>query len=784
MTGTGRALELGRVRRFFVALTHALADVGVEDAGAELIVFHDADVALKTVYGMTNLAHALPKTQDPRVAVRALLATLNISPIRMLRPHLLEFDKVIKAWPRPSTSMGAGFHKAQRELLARVWELDSYRVELASILRASDKPRHDALALLSDWIMLEGYELFVRLELCFGGDWTQRLTSLLHRRAFDFSRLHPLDDFVTDDTVTEALYATLREHRQDPDLEPNNVIDAAALSGLHRLIRSPELQKKAIRFYTETVPVRQTFEMGDGQDLLAVTIGNRQVSILRTAEYFLLRASFGALGFSKARRAQPTHNGYAIDRFRTLHAELQDLMSTAQAGPELQLRVSQLRLGSTPLGELLDKLYRLQFLRDVVLQWAERPNALEELLPELLPPLSSPAFQDTATLRVMTSFRNLSSQIDMEIGAWRRWNGDFRMLRRALGQKRKVLQGGKKSARDGRALPEIDKDLGFGRWGLERELRDRERLTDLIEAALDESETRLTLRAASLAILLAQQPLERNDLEYALCACWFLQEWGLIARAWTSARETGHVDFTELPAGLHVIGFVGRVKTVYQSERETTADLTRAFDAIVRDVEAFLDGDRSSPDRHMGVAHVAYWAWKRAKEFLASMRLVERPAADSDAAAAAPQLAARGQAWARRSFAAAEEAMRHCQPNSLQFAFALNHCVYVGHAAHIHLDRVQRYYERLSDDADLHRHYRFADTLAMPFTMAVDDLVQRHTLERLVEDDSLRAERASACEALQHSHELLSNALPFFGDEEAMEHLRKVRYLKLRLGCF
>jgi hypothetical protein len=300
---------------------------------------------------------------------------------------------------------------------------------------------------------------------------------------------------------------------------------------------------------------------------------------------------------------------------------------------------------------------------------------------------------------------------------------------------------------------------------------------ELIELELDGSDARLTLRAAHLAGLLRRQPLERNDLEHVLCVLWFLQEWGLITREWGLARKVGHVALAQLPVGLHVIAFVARIKTVYKAERETIADLSRSFEGIVRDVEEFLQCDRTSASRHMGVAHVAYWAWKRADEFLE--RLALRP----DVEEAAPQLSALARTWAKRSFAAAEEAMTLCQPGSLQFAFALNHCVYVGHAARVNLDRVSRYYQQLSSDADLHRHYRFADTLATPFTMAAHDIVNRYTLEHLIDDASLEAQRSNACEALQHSQELLVSAQPFFGDEEALEHLEKVKYLRLCLNC-
>jgi hypothetical protein len=240
------------VLRFYDALGTAIHDRDIEDGGEELKFFYDADVTVDMIIGLTSWSrHALPKLTELSTslvyAVRALMSTGCLPTAMFLRPHLAEIKE--KFEHLPDTPKLAGFHQAAMERLKHEWGLAECEQELRNRLK------EDHARGFYEFIQEHGYAVFVKLELCLGGTWSQRLHRLLHASLFRFSEDGVSDLPRPDDAMAAAFAEHLSILRSDPHRAFNNQLDAYALA---ELSRKRERGVHA-RFYTETPAVRNLF---------------------------------------------------------------------------------------------------------------------------------------------------------------------------------------------------------------------------------------------------------------------------------------------------------------------------------------------------------------------------------------------------------------------------------------------------------------------------------------------------------------------------------------------
>ena len=126
-------LPLESIQRFARALRDAVHDKKLE-ASTSLVFLYDADVVIKTIQGLTFDGAAMVAPGDHRAAVHALLSAGFLGPVRMLRPHLLEFDRAVHSWPDIYSFVDRGLRQAHREYLIKLWGLDQYQVRLAKLI--------------------------------------------------------------------------------------------------------------------------------------------------------------------------------------------------------------------------------------------------------------------------------------------------------------------------------------------------------------------------------------------------------------------------------------------------------------------------------------------------------------------------------------------------------------------------------------------------------------------------------------------------------------------------
>src|SRR5580693_1261912 len=351
-----------QIQKFYVALRDAVHDKKRE-VDRSLRIYYDADAVAKSISGLTNIIRETdaPDLGDAKTAVRALIFSGALGEIRLLRPHLLELQAVLAQWPRQNSfrQVDEWFRLALLRKLAQSWGLIAFSNRILEIRALEPAKRGDLFAVL---LRQEGFQIFIRAQLCFGGTWRQRL-----RRLWDSKLLNFDSDDVEDRLDYGARWADefsrlLGNLRPEIAARSRNLSDAAAMASMARMLETGH--NREIRFYTETAKVQEAFASGLGKACLSTQVAGQSSPILRTAEYFLIRCSFAALQLPGA--VQQSDDSVTLKELDDLQAELGEL-ATEPASEHIRMEVLRRRyLGDLPLVELIPGFFELKFVRSFV----------------------------------------------------------------------------------------------------------------------------------------------------------------------------------------------------------------------------------------------------------------------------------------------------------------------------------------------------------------------------------------------------------------------------------
>ena len=765
--------ELDTIRQFSYALKTALRDRKLEENLPVFFLF-DADVAIKTVYGLTIFSEEVlpdPET-DHRLAVRALLSTRRFARIRMLWAHLIEFNRNLNSWPH-LTVMREAFHLEQIRQLEDAWGLAEHNGTLGEIVKKNDSD------LFSQFLRKYGWETFVKLELCYGGTWQQRLHRLVKGGVFDFTPIDPADRFITSGDFVLEVYEELSGHRDRQDSTYNNIVDASALDVLRRLIS--HRAKFHVRFYTET---RALSDLGKGFTALCYSPLDPETSVFIDESYCLMRSSFSALlpGHSTPELEYTSDVGPSREELSRISAELQLLLSKDLPETEFRKAVARISVdygpgdASATLVEVIHDFYRLRFLNNVVLQW-KLPLQIRDMVPNLRAAYETKSLMESARIDLNEAFYKVSETLKKQIGHLSDWRNDFLRIRAALLRRRSAI-GHLDSP------PRLDTDIGLARWGLDKSLTAPEEIRDFIHSILEERESQINIRASEFALELLDRSKSKQKVELVITVLWFLQLTRLIVREFKLHEE----EIRDLPSyvGLKALDYVAQVKSVYDDSMRVgllQSHYIETCDKVLSDIENFTNDldETSAPIGLMGLAHAAYWAWCRLEKQLGA-RLSHD---DSDSSQADMQdLKEVADRWAKKSFSAGKDAASKLKAPQIDWAFAVNHCAYLGHSAGIFKEETGEFYTTLSPYLDDYNHYRFADTMALPFSQDAERILRVHGLlgSPPKERNSASLPRA-CCEKLEYAKHLLEKSRPWFGDQEVEHHYRQILYLLNLARC-
>jgi hypothetical protein len=761
------SISATRLRRFAVALDHAVQDVKLEATQRNIRFFFDTDCVFRTIIGFTSPPSSTPRAGDPRTVIHALLTTPEMPPIRMLRPHLVEFYGLLQNQAPAAVADRYLFKTVMGRLIA-VWGIHQYERALHKIHQIADPTEAQKAFLV--FIREQGVEVFVKLQLCLGGTWRARLGRMWKDKRLDFVPHALGGDFSDYDGEGTPFFTALTKLRAKPIV--SNVIDASALRMLHRLTLADPVSE--VRFYTETQPIRQLFRVPEIASLLTCkTVDGRSMSLMRDENYFLMRTSFRALGFPRKAPQSDIMNqsdvttkkddggGYTLQELESYSSDLNDALRRG-GGRGIMKALEEIKLHGRPVDIVLEEFYKLEFLRNVVLDW-DLPEGMRDWVPDLYRLYEDRELMEEAEESLASVVEEVTTELRNQLGDLKHWRQSYDQLRAAATKRR-----GEISNDD--PLPQLKDDVGIGRWGLELHLANPDRISTTIYRLIRSDEDEFSLACAQLAAVIAN-PQDKHDLEYLMCVLWFLQAKRLLCQVWRTSAEQ---NLGGVP-GYYAFYLVSHVKSLAQrksSQHQLVRELLAAVKQSERLVSRFEGIERGYA--RMVVAHVSYWVWYILRDHSGKV---------GKAGLQQARIARLVTRLGYRSLEAAERAMDDLEPNSLAWYFAVNHAVYVGIATGFKKDVTAERYDLLQSAPQVRLHYRFADTLAFLHIHAVETKIDTHGYAALLSDARLRSIRSDICRNLRRADEYLRNAGPCYGDEEVTKHRQKVDANLTRFEC-
>ncbi len=719
-------IRLHEVQRFSSALALALIDTEIERQRT-IHYYFDADVVVNVVLGFLQFQNTQSELDRREYVVQALLSEGLLCPLRILRPHALELEAILRSQPNYRTDGELDHLKKQFSDFIDQRGVARTLQDLDNILdgSASDKDKQREFLSL---VRQHAPRAFYALEFV-NGTWTQRLKRLHERGLLLFEASSPDVHLLVGTREVQTIKGELGRARPlATDLA--NLFDAVGLVSLNWLQR----QGQSVRFYTETKAL-QTLVRHHPAALDLMTErgldGDRKVPILRDTEYFLMRANFEALSFGT-----PTDNGL-INRDELVYLSAQ-LVSVLESSPSRAIDMAcKTRLGDRHLSEVIRELSTLTFLQNVVTRSGERliGEGAEEWL-RVWRYATGLGRSDLVTAEIGGVRDELRTYVkDVKL-----WSDCYRGIQRSAATLRERWHR--------EFAPDANCHLGLVRWGLTLDPDSEELLQSLLLQLTSRDSGQFDDGCAQLATMVLYGLDDHHRVVLGCALLWLLQRYDQIEAMISS--HLGQSCPVDEETGLRIL----QAAAVLRRRLDITELELKELLAIVEAIGFELPPEKLGR-YHLGLGFLYFYA------YLASSR--DRRHDDA-------------QAFARASFEMGWKALDSLRPMSLPWCFAANHCSYVGTVTGESPDNTQAALRYLREcRATDHWHYRFVDTLAYR-----EYLVATEIWSRGAHDDAVRR---VVCGRLRSAREIFETIGPTYGDSEVEQHRLQLSALELDAGC-
>ncbi len=636
-----------QVRQFFETLRMAVYDKHLEREGYKLVIYVDADVAVRMVAGFEDRGG----TEQENLA-RALISCGFFGPVQLLRPHALELHDYISSWAKEEEAEG---ETTFRDRVAHFLAESGLKDQLLAIMESGKETNEEYL----EKLRVAGVKAFLAFEQAFG-PWTRRLRRLyntvlrLDQPGPDIRQLLGESEHMVEKAM-EVLRSTQgRPYRSIA----SDYRDACALSALDWLRRRDErdlLRRERIRFYTETNVVRSamTDPNGLGNDLRYESdymdvegVSPETRRIVRSADYFLMRCRFKELSFeAKDPPRELSDLIRGVDRKDILRLE----------NSQLQRALTELKVEGESLANIIPEFEDLSLLQGI---WAGRvPEVVLKSLPEWKDVVGILKNDRTISL-VRERIDDIQTGFSQHVGRLSAWMADFRRLT-AISELAKD-----RSTR----LPEVfgaggsetaEALLGMRRWGI---LLDRAAEVVSVLGRMAETGNLDRVRACQhVATALERARTRVQEAEYVSAILWGLGDYERIV---SLLVDLGSVE--ELSISLKLLKYAASLKGDLLAAplgRDWWMEWTRIIDELDREV-------RESQPQLQGTLKIglAYILFHMSATGLAHARM-------------SPEAERRCKEWQAKSLSLCEEAKKNISErlseDCLEWALASNHLVYV-----------------------------------------------------------------------------------------------------------
>lgn len=702
-------ISQAQVRRFFENLKMAVYDKHLERSGYRLMIYIDADVAVRMVAGFEERGG----TEQENLA-RALISCGFLGPVRILRPHALELYDYISSWAKEEKvdSETAFWDRvehflSENKLSDQLLEIvESAHGELADV---------EASVQFVEKLRVAGVNAFLAFEKALG-PWPRRLRRLygnllrLDQPGPDIRQL--LGETVNIvDRAMEALRATqgARPYRS----VASDYRDACAIGALHWLRRRDEreVRQERVRFYTETPVVRSIILDPNGlardlsyeTDLIdAEGIGPEPRRILREADYFLMRCRFRQLSVDATEPA---------DELAALIHGIEDREILRLKNSQLQGALKELEVEGQSLESIISEFEDLSLLRAI---WSGRvPEAVLTSLPkwgEVVAILRNDRTVDLVSDRIEDIQGDLSRHVE-RISAWM---DDFQHLTRVAKDHR-----ARRTEGFGSQVPEAAEALlGMRRWGIV--LDGAAEAVNVLDRIAGEPGSLDSVRSCQhVATMLERAKTRTTEAAYVSAILWGLGDYARIVTLLTELE-----DNQELTISLKLLKYAASLRgdLLIASGSKWLIEWERILKELEEEIRKAPLESRAGLE--IGLAYIL---------FHMAVRGLARAGIDSEVKAACEE-------WKTRSIVLGEGVKRELREDTLEWALAVNHIAYVLMRTGGEVDRIMeniiplRRFERKAIGSARIWNARFSDTITCYYIWRFNRMKNRGDLQILRSD--------------------------------------------------
>lgn len=751
-----------RLVRFSRSLGLALFDRRLELDGCNLVFYYDTNVVYHMILGFETDPVGQGKTVRQRL-VRSLLGCHRLGVVNMLRPHALELEKKLDLLPKPTRKEEESALRARVRQHLQTNSITQVLSELHDVAVdgsvASEGERSERF--LSILRQLEGAEAFIAIEQV-SGIWSSRLRRYYDTNLLRFEELGPnVGELMRDHRGLVLDILPVIEEAKDGN-RTASLHDSMALAVLRLMTRdsAENRTRRRVRFYTHDDILGGLLQRDDRlrayRDEPAVGLssvgGEGFASVLRDDDYFLMRLRFEELGFGRGATSLTS-----LEEVERLYLEIRDSLGENEGLDISEETLQHIRWRGQPLLEVLSEFEDLALMDSI---WARHdlPKELVENLnqwTEVFEFARSGEFREALDQKVADIQEDLSSKVSQ----MRRWVDDFRSLLRDSRSWRRRIH---------REIESPMRDLGLVRWGYSLSAEAQQRLIESVKSLLQAGQEHpdqeeLNETCSQLA---GHWEEARRDLDECLFVAAILWTVGKYDALVELVHECQGAVGGKLPPTLVVLQAAAELKALDDDPKSNEEGFAQRKILVDRVLE--LWGSLSGPTRGgylLGVGYVLYHAWKS-----------ESGAIDVGDASSA--VAIEVQEWATRSLEAGREARRLLSGGSLAWAFAVNHCAYVGLVTGAATEEESEVERRalVKLQGEPVWNSRFADTLGCYYLYSMD---REWELSSVGGRQGLDFERR-----ISRAEAYFSEALELdFGDIDLAKHIQMLEDLKDRYGA-
>lgn len=750
------------VQRFADALELALWDKALEEK-EEITYYYDADVVMRMILGFQQFKYSHGAVTDARtLLVRALLSSGYLGKVHLLRPHALEVDEALRSKLSSKDGHAPGDFKKDLEFFLEEWSVRELFDELHAVTKERRRVR-GKVELFLEKLRDVGHDSFIPIELA-SGNWQQRLVGLAEKEVLKFGsradfRLSLSDPIVWE--FREIIDGARAERRESVRLSRSILRDATALGTLHHQIKRREAGQDVplVRFYTETEILTEAWAQNPrmvellsyGRDSGARDINRtaRQF-IFRGRDYFVVRASFAALCFRPlvVRHHSP---GTSVAQLREVADTLFEVLRRDDG--ELTDFIERRVVGSLPLKAYLEEFESLSFLRSIWVEY-KPPELMKRLVKGIEAVWDFAGKGKTGRemrRQIQKQEEDVRERLRLEVEDIRTWYHVFEEIQKAS---HGALHGSVQAF----TVPDPVKDLGLIRWGIELSKERVEEFKELMRPILAvEEEEEWWRGCADLADRVSNVDGEFEQCAFVCAALWALNSYSLVLRVLEQYQE----QVEDIPPCFVLLRAAAEIhsRKLTWEERE---ELLTGVVAVVNQLEA-----ETQARFFVGLGYLYFHSWLIETEKGLVVGQEEKPCVGTV------------RSWLEKSFEFGRAAVSDLDDQTLAWAFAVNHCAYVGTLGGLEPTRVEPFLEKLGklEARPEVWNYRFADTLGYSYYLGA----RRELGEGGVEQLSA-TKKTLIDHYLGRAYKMYERSRVYYGDHEIPAHLNDLDRLAHQVG--